>query len=191
MKLSTAHLNGTCPKRSMSAFSVNRILLFPFLILNYDRFKTAMKKGISECVNYFFSFYRKSHRVPWNSRPSILQYSEALSKKKLHVRLDGVFLLLILFTYDAGLGKPSVLIFPISRKSLTLPLIYHMQYFKINVTILLEIAIEPGTFHMGFKLPLCPPASHQTYLLLSTAQAFPSPEGGKPSVFKAWPILAP
>lgn len=38
MKLSTAHLNGTCPKRSMSAFSVNRILLFPFLILNYDRF---------------------------------------------------------------------------------------------------------------------------------------------------------
>ena len=68
---------------------------------------------------------------------------------------------------------------------LTLPLIYHMQYFKINVTILLEIAIEPGTFHMGFKLPLRPPASHQTYLLLSTALAFPSPEGGKPSVFKA------
>lgn len=54
-----------------------------------------------------------------------------------------------------------------------------MQYSKINVTILLEIAIEPGTFHMGFKLPLCPPASHQTYLLLSTALAFPSPEGGK------------
>lgn len=151
-----------------------------------------MKKGISKWDKlFFFSFYRKSHRVPWNSRPSTLQYSETLSKKKLHVRLDGMFLLLILFTYDAGLGKPSVLIFPISRKSLTLPLIYHMQYFQINVTILLEIAIEPGTFHMGFKLPLCPPASHQTYLLLSTALAFPSPEGGKPSIFKAWPILAP
>lgn len=153
--------------------------------------KPWWRKELVNETTIFFSFYRKSHRVPWNSRPSTLQYSETLSKKKLHVRLDGVFLLLILFPYDAGLGKPSVLIFPISRKSLTLPLIYHMQYFKINGTILLEIAIEPGTFHMGFKLPLCPPASHQTYLLLSTVLAFLSPEGGKPSVFKAWPILAP
>ena len=192
MKLSTAHLNGTCPKRSMSAFSVNRILLFPFLILNYDRFKTVMKKGISKWDNYFFFLFTAKvivyHEIPDPVLYSIVKLSV---KKKLHVRLDGVFLLLILFTYDAGLGKPSVLIFPISRKFLTLPLIYHMQYFKINVTILLEIAIEPGTFHMGFKLPLCPPASHQTYLLLSTALAFPSPEGEKPSVFKAWPILAP
>ena len=54
------------------------------------------------------------HEIPDPVLYSVVKLSV---KKKLHVRLDGVFLLLILFTYDAGLGKPSVLIFLVSRKS--------------------------------------------------------------------------
>ena len=77
-----------------------------------------MKKGISKWDNYFF-FLLTAKVIVYHELPDPVLYSivKLSVKKKLHVRLDGVFLLLILFTYDAGLGKPSVLIFLVSRKS--------------------------------------------------------------------------
>lgn len=89
MKLSTAHLNGTCPKRSMSALSVNRILLFPFLILNYDRFKTAMKKGISKWDKLFF-FLFTAKVIVYHEIPDPVLYSIVkLSVKKKAPRSTG------------------------------------------------------------------------------------------------------
>lgn len=138
------------------------------------------KELVNETTIFFFSFYRKSHRVPWNSRPSTLQYSETLSKKKAP-RSTGRR---VFASYSVHLR---------CRLGLAFRAYFSNKPEILNPSLNLShaIAIEPGTFHMGFKLPLCPPASHQTYLLLSTALALPSPEGGKPSVFKAWPILAP